>query len=67
MAKMLPMIAGREFVKALWDKGLIPERCQRVVIDATHDHVLLHYSVYADTRLIEALQDPAVRVEEKEP
>jgi hypothetical protein len=40
------------FVKALFDAGVIPPNCKRVVIDCnTGKAIMIHYEVFGDERL----------------
>jgi len=47
------VLVGTVFIQALIDAGLVPEYCQRIVIEAqVGDIVLIHYRAAGDDRLL---------------
>ncbi len=59
-------------IKALTDAGIIPDLCQRVIIDVRHDDIVkLYYECLGDTRLYDidfaANLSPLIKEIELEP
>ena len=65
---MTRLIVARELAQILVERGIVPRHAHRVIIDIEAEQpVKVYYTVYGDERLLEVFQDPAVRIEVKEP
>lgn len=59
------IIAAKPVCDLLVERGIVPPNCRRVVIDLEADGAaMLYYTVYADERLLEVMQDVEFRIKE---
>lgn len=53
-ARIVGPTGNSSLIKQFMDAGIVPENCQRIVLDLRHDAIAkLYYECLADTRILE--------------